>query len=162
MSTEAQERRRRMGMLFRRASKKSLSQLHSPNTQDINAPGVIPKPLEPIYSPEEKRVSLKRIKLQDTVNLSPFVEAQGDGPECEHQLETVVHVQEGEPRLGSLRERYLDKVLQRKKSLGQTRESFEMEEVCRHLTQVCFFVHAFLKTINSNILISSPSHHCTF
>ncbi|KAJ0022708.1 hypothetical protein NQD34_014842 [Periophthalmus magnuspinnatus] len=132
MSPEAREGRRRMGMLFRRASKKSLSQLHSPIPQDltvataITAPGVYPKALEPMYGPEERKVPFKRVKLQDTVSLSPFVEEEGEEAEAQAGTNSSEHAGEGEPR--TVRERFLDRVLQRKRSL-QMRESFEMEEL---------------------------------
>ncbi|XP_072306550.1 uncharacterized protein itprid1 [Eucyclogobius newberryi] len=123
-SPEAQERRRRMGMLLRRASKKSLSQLNSPIQQELTVAtaAVVPKALEPMYGPEERKVPFKRVKLQDTVSLSPFVEEEGEEAEADNN--TTAHVADGEPRMGTVRER----VLQRKRSI-QMRESFEMEEL---------------------------------
>ncbi|XP_055006821.1 protein ITPRID1 [Boleophthalmus pectinirostris] len=132
MSPEARERRRRMGMLFRRASKKSLSQLPGPIPQELTVatamtmPGVLPKALEPTYSPEDRKVPFKRVKLQDTLSLSPFVEEEGEEAEAQGDTTSTGYTPEGEPR--TIRERFLDRVLQRKRSL-QMRESFEMEEL---------------------------------
>ncbi|XP_070784680.1 uncharacterized protein itprid1 [Enoplosus armatus] len=138
---EARERRRRMGMLFRRASKKSLSQIHNHKTQNLTTPAVTtppcaaPESLQPPASLEDKKVPLKRVKpgLLDTVCLSPLAEEQGAGSDPQpqpHVASLIAH--EGALRPWPLKEGQpltVSTVLQRKKSARQARESFEMEEI---------------------------------
>lgn len=137
MSPEARERRKKMAMLFRKASKKSLSQLRNPIPEELTVatahgpPAVLLKQLEPEYGPDERKVTYKKVKLPDPEPLSPFVE-EDETTEAEVQdvnNATAVRNPEGEPRLGTMNDRFLDRVLQGKKSL-QMRESFEMEELC--------------------------------
>lgn len=135
-----------MGILLRRASKKSQSQIHNHNTQDPTTPPATSPPsastesLQPPHSLGDKKVPLKRVKpgLQETVCLSPLVEEQGTSPDAQSQLYVAsFNVQEGALRSGPLREGYpvtANTFLQRKKSPGQARESFEMEEASRTAT----------------------------
>lgn len=118
-----------MGMLLRRASKKSQSQLcHNLNTQDPTTPPDTSPPtastesLQPPPGLGDKKSLLKRVRpgLQETVCLSPLAEEKGASPDPE-----------GAPRPRVPREGYpltTNTLLQRKKSPGQARESFEMEE----------------------------------
>ncbi|KAM7370270.1 hypothetical protein PAMP_011535 [Pampus punctatissimus] len=141
LPAEALERRRRMGMLFRRALKKSQSQMHNHNTQDPTTPhatsphSASTESLQPPPSLEDKKVILKAVKpgLEETVCLSPLAEEQGACPNPQSQLYVASFiVQEESLRPEPLREGYpmtANTFLQRKKSQGQARESFEMEEI---------------------------------
>ncbi|XP_038578434.1 uncharacterized protein PB18E9.04c isoform X2 [Micropterus salmoides] len=135
---ETRERRRQMGMLFRRASKKSLSQIHNHKTQDLTTPAATSPPCAPHESLQippslaDKKVSLKRVKpgLLETVCLCPLAEEQGTGPDRQPHMvsskayEALTHLplMEGQPLMVST-------FSQRKKSLGPARESFEIEEI---------------------------------
>ncbi|XP_071755499.2 uncharacterized protein itprid1 [Centroberyx gerrardi] len=140
LPAEARERRRRMGMLFRRASKKSLSQTHNQNTQDPTTqaatyPSAAPQPSQPLTSLGDKKTPVKRVKpgLQETICLSPLAEEQGPGPDTQPQPQVAFFVaQEGALRPGPLKEGHPltpPTAIQRKRSPGQARESFEMEEI---------------------------------
>ncbi|XP_045920043.1 uncharacterized protein LOC123979958 isoform X2 [Micropterus dolomieu] len=135
---ETRERRRQMGMLFRRASKKSLSQIHNHKTQDLTTPAATSPPCaahESLQIPPslaDKKVSLKRVKpgLLETVCLCPLAEEQGTGPDRQpHMVSSKAYealtpwpLMEGQPLTVST-------FSQRKKSLGPARESFEIEEI---------------------------------
>lgn len=137
---EARERRRRMGMLFRRASKKSLSQIHNQKAQDLSAADVTSPPCaapESLQSPPSllhKKVPSKRLRPGhlETVSLSPLAEELGAGPDSQVQSHVVSFaVQEGVLRPGALKEGHpfiAMSTLQRKKSPCPAKESFEMEE----------------------------------
>ncbi|XP_044032665.1 serine-rich adhesin for platelets isoform X3 [Siniperca chuatsi] len=137
---EAREKRRRMGMLFRRASKKSLSQIHNHKTQDLTTlaetslPCATPESLQLPPSIGDKKVPLKKVKPGlETVCLSPLAEEQGADPYPQaqpHVASLIAH--EGALKPWPLREGLplaVSTFLQRKKSPGQARESFEMEEI---------------------------------
>lgn len=128
-----------MGMLFRRASKKSLSQIHNQKALDLGTPDVpsshaAPESLQTPPSLGDKKVPLKRLKPGhlETVSLSPLAEELGGGPEPQPQSHVVSFMtQEGALRPGALREGHLltaTSFFQRKKSAWQAKESFEMEE----------------------------------
>lgn len=130
-----------MGMLFRRASKKSLSQIHNHKTQDVTTPAATsplcatPELLKTAPSPVDK-VPLKRVKpgLLETVCLSPLAEEQGAGLDPQPHVASL-NAKEGALRPQPLRECHpLTANTQRKKSPGQPRESFEMEEASRTAT----------------------------
>ncbi|XP_059183292.1 protein ITPRID1 [Centropristis striata] len=124
---EAQERRRRIGNLFRRASKKSLSQIHNAKTQDLATPA---PSLQTPLSLGDTKVHVKKAKpgLLETVCLSPLAEEQGTGPDL---LSSSLVAQEGAARPWPQKEGHpltANAFLLRKRSPGQARESFEMEE----------------------------------
>ncbi|XP_075938252.1 uncharacterized protein itprid1 isoform X3 [Anarhichas minor] len=141
LSPEAQERRRRMGILFRRASKKSLSQIHKHKTQDLTTPAATyspcaaPESLQPPFNLGDKKVPSKRVKpgLLETGCLSPLAEEKGAGPDPQPQPNVAPFV----AHEGALSHRPLTEghpltantFLLQKKSLGQARESFEIEEI---------------------------------
>ncbi|XP_078018988.1 uncharacterized protein itprid1 isoform X2 [Epinephelus lanceolatus] len=143
LSPEARERRSRVGMLFRRASKKSLSQIHNQKTPELTAPAATscpcaaPESPQPPSSPGDKTVLLKRVKpgVPETVCLSPLAEEQGAGPDPQPQPnETPLIGQEEALRLRQCPLREGPPVtastsLLRKRSPGLARESFEMEEI---------------------------------
>ncbi|XP_039983198.1 protein TESPA1 isoform X2 [Xiphias gladius] len=140
LPSEAWERRRTMGMLFRRASKKLFSQIHSHKTQDLTTPTAICsscaaiESLQPPPSLGDKKFPLKRSKpgLLETVCLSPLAEEQGTGPDPQPQPQVVSFIgRDGALRPWPLREGHpltANTFLQKKKSPGQASESFEMEE----------------------------------
>ncbi|KAI3355024.1 hypothetical protein L3Q82_017848, partial [Scortum barcoo] len=135
---EAWERRKRMGMLFRRASKKSLSHVHNYNTQDLTTPPVTsppcdaPEKLQPPSILGDKKVPLNRVRPGLRESMCPLAEEQGVGPDPQSQPQVVSLIaQEAALRPWPLREGHPMKVstfLHRKKNPGQARESFEMEE----------------------------------
>ncbi|XP_034005574.1 uncharacterized protein itprid1 isoform X1 [Trematomus bernacchii] len=132
LTPEAREKRRHVGMLFRRASKKSLSQIHNQKSQDLTTPAADPpEAMQPPSSLGDKKSALKRAKPghPEAVCLSPLAEEQGPGPDPNIAAFTV---QEGALRHGPLTEgqpRPPANVLLRKRSTGPARESFEMEEI---------------------------------
>ncbi|KAK9528055.1 hypothetical protein VZT92_014555 [Zoarces viviparus] len=138
---EAQERRRRMGILFRRASKKSLSQIHKHKTQDLTTPAATyspctaPESLQPPFNLGDKKVPSKRVKpgLLETGCLSPLAEEKGAGPDPQPQPNVAPLVaQEGALSHRPLTEGHpltANTFLLKKKSIGQARESFEIEEI---------------------------------
>lgn len=127
-------------MLFRRASKKSLSQIHNQKAQDLSAadvpssPCAAPESLQSPPSLAHKKVPLKRLRPGhlETVSLSLLAEELGAGPDPQSQSHVVsITAKEGALRPGSLREGHpltAMSILQRKKSPCQAKESFEMEE----------------------------------
>ncbi|XP_040022554.2 uncharacterized protein itprid1 [Gasterosteus aculeatus] len=132
---EAQERRRRMGLLFRRASKKSLSQLHTRNhkTQDLNtaaATSAAPESLPPPFSPADKDIPSKKTRhgLLETVCLSPLAEETEAGPDPQAEP-NVAPVMAQEGALGHWALTGGQTSLLGKKSPAQARESFEIEEI---------------------------------
>ncbi|KAK2859311.1 hypothetical protein Q5P01_003931 [Channa striata] len=138
---EARERRRRMGMLFRRASKKSLSQIHNQKAQDLStlsptSPSCAePESLQTAPILGDKKVPLKRLKTGhlETVCLGPLVEEHGAGSDPQYQAHVVsFSAQEGALRPGALKEGHpLTATIsfQKRKGPWQARESFEMEEI---------------------------------
>lgn len=131
-----------MSMLFRRASKKSLGQIHRNKTHGLTIPAANCDPAsesqQPTSSPRDKNVCLKRVKpgSLETVSLSTLAEEQGNDPDLQSQHPLVYLLsQEGalhpSGNNAPLREGHplaAKSFLQRKKSQGQIRESFEMEE----------------------------------
>ncbi|XP_029005258.1 uncharacterized protein itprid1 isoform X2 [Betta splendens] len=126
---EARERRRRMGMLLRRASKKSLSQMHGQKALDLSTAEVA---LQPPPGPGDRKGPSKRPKPgpMEAGSLSPLAEELGAGQEA--QVVVCFMTQEAAPKPGALREGHpltVTSLLQRKKSQWQAKESFEMEEI---------------------------------
>ncbi|XP_036935808.1 protein ITPRID1 [Acanthopagrus latus] len=123
---EDQEKRRRIGMLFRRASKKSLSRIHKNKTQDPLTPSstsptcASPESLQLPPTHGEKRVSLG---LQEKVCLCPLAEEQGAGPDPQSQpLVASLAAQECTPQPRPLRGGHpvtAKTSSQRKKSVSQ-------------------------------------------
>lgn len=131
---EAREKRRRMGQLFRRVSKKSLSQMHNNTSRDLTTP-TTPDSLQYTAALGDKKVLLKRVKHvpQEIGCLSPLAEEHGPGPDPQ----ALPHVpsfiaQEGAVTPWS--QSQAKAFLQRKKSPGQVKESFEMEEASQTAT----------------------------
>ena len=118
LPAEAQERRRRVGLLLRRASKMSLN-LEAGGNAGEGAPAAALKG-------DKKALSLKR-----PAALSPLAEEQGPQDPLLPQVPGAFQPQDGALRLEPLKE---DQPLDtsgppRKRSSGKSRESFEMEEV---------------------------------
>ncbi|KAG8009283.1 hypothetical protein GBF38_017406 [Nibea albiflora] len=132
---EAREKRRRMGQLLKRISKKSL-QMHNNKSQDLTTPAA-PDSLQYTAGPGDKKVLLKRVKHvpQEIVCLSPLAEEQGPGPDPQalHHVPSFI-AQEGAVTPWSKSQ--AKAFLQRKKSTGQVKESFEMEEASQTATAV--------------------------
>lgn len=113
LTPERQERRRQIGALFRRASKKALSQIHSNKPKDIVKPaatsGLCAAP-EPPPSFGDQKVLLKRAKPGLKVHFSPLAEDQGTHRDALRPWSS----REGDPV--------------KKKIPGIIPESFEMDE----------------------------------
>ncbi|KAM8823783.1 uncharacterized protein itprid1 isoform 2-T2 [Spinachia spinachia] len=137
MPPEAQERRRRMGLLFRRASKKTLSQIHMHNhkAQDLSTAGAAPESLQHPIGLGDKDVPSKRLGpgLLETVCLSPVAEETGAGPDPQ----AGPNVAPGTGQEGALGPWSLTggpplmakATLLKRKSPAQAGESFEIEEI---------------------------------
>ncbi|XP_062415048.1 uncharacterized protein itprid1 [Pungitius pungitius] len=139
---EVQERRRRMGLLFRRASKKSLSQIqmHNHKTPDLStaaaasSSSAAPEALQPPFSLGDKDIPSKKLRpgLLETVCLSPLAEETGQDPQAEPNVAPVI-AQEGALRhwalTGGGHPLTPQTMLLRKKSPAQAGESFEIEEI---------------------------------
>ncbi|XP_058481763.1 uncharacterized protein itprid1 [Solea solea] len=134
LSPEARVRRRRMASLFRRASKKSLSQIHQNHTtQDLTSPTdssssspAMPMSLQPPLSLGDENVPEQSVKPGSLENVSPLVEEHGGDPA--HQP----HIgQERALRPGHLREEgpSLSPNTLHRQSQVQVRASTDMEEV---------------------------------
>ncbi|XP_060920362.1 protein ITPRID1 isoform X2 [Labrus mixtus] len=133
---EARERRRRIGLIFRQASKKTLSHIKNKKTQDlttshVTSPLAAPESHYPPSSLGDNRIPLKRVKTGFLETMSPLAEEQGTGPDAQSHPQVAALIaqdgafrslKEGRPLTGN-------PFLQRKKSPGQVRESFEMEEI---------------------------------
>ncbi|XP_041670124.1 uncharacterized protein itprid1 isoform X2 [Cheilinus undulatus] len=134
LSPEARERRKRMSMLFRQASKKTLSNYKKQKTQDLSPSSASSPPHAESHLPPaslgDKGIPLKRVKIGpvETTCLSPLVEELGPGPDVQSQpQEDTLMAEDGPLRPLPLREGRT--VFLRRKSPGQVRESFEMEEI---------------------------------
>lgn len=133
LSPEALERRRRMAMLFRRASKKSLNEIHN-KTQDKTTP----ESLQPQPFLGDKKVQ-KRTKpgQKEVIYLSRLAEEPGAGPEPQDQPQiTSLKAQEGASWPSSEGHPVTaDTFLQRKKIPGTVSEfEFEMDEASQTAT----------------------------
>lgn len=127
-------------MLFRRASKKSLSRIHKNKTQDPLTPSstsptcASPESLQLPPTHGEKRVSLG---LQEKVCLCPLAEEQGAGPDPQSQpLVASLAAQECTPQPRPLRGGHpvtAKTSSQRKKSVSQI-SSIETEASCTATT----------------------------
>lgn len=150
MSPEAREKRKRMGMLLRRASKKTLSLARSSQEQPPTSPTPdsaadseqpVPQTSTPAHTHlPEKRGALKRSRpsLVENSGLTPLVEEQGPLPESSEAqaVELAAGVQESTVRLKSIREARTPAPAPplRKRSPGEHMESFELEEVKQFLS----------------------------
>lgn len=134
-SAEAREKRKRMGMLLRRVSRKTLSQtqIQTQDSQDTNPTPHSPVAhlQQPLAGPPDRRTPLKRARqgLAESICLTPLVEEQGLASEAPEPHSVP---QEGALRLEVGKEYQpliSSGIPTRKKSPGEARESFEMEEV---------------------------------
>ncbi|XP_017346965.1 protein ITPRID1 isoform X3 [Ictalurus punctatus] len=128
LSEEARVRRKRVGMLFQNASKKSLSQLANSRDQQPLSPslaGQSPSPELPGDLPFDKRIPLKR------ASLSPLVEEQtliSEGAEST-ETTTLPQVKGSSPRGGRELKNVTSAIDSAKGSTGVPAESFELEEI---------------------------------
>ncbi|XP_036441923.1 uncharacterized protein itprid1 isoform X2 [Colossoma macropomum] len=132
VSAETKERRKRVGMLLRKASKKSLSQApaaqdHQPLSPPLTGPSSIPDlPADP---PHDKRSPVKRARqcLPDSASLSPLVEEQSSVPEtAEPTLTTPLPQCQSSSQRGA---REPHNIASTQRSPGEPAESFELEEI---------------------------------
>lgn len=136
MSPDAQEKRRRMGLLFRQASKRSLSQIHrnkslavavpaaglvtsksqqlAPSLTDTQLKRVQPGPLEPVSLNTLNKEQEVDSDLQSYPHFVPLVAPEGD---LSH-----VTLKDTQPRAAS-------HFTQKKENPGQTRELSQTYEV---------------------------------
>uniref|UniRef100_A0A4W5M0L1 ITPR interacting domain containing 1 n=1 Tax=Hucho hucho TaxID=62062 RepID=A0A4W5M0L1_9TELE len=138
-SAEAREKRKRMGMLLRRVSRKTLSQtqfqtqIQTQDSQDTNPTPHSPVAhiQQPLAGLPDRRTPLKRARqgLAESICLTPLVEEQGLASEAPEPRSVP---QEGAHRLEVGKECQpltSSGIPTRKKSPGEARESFEMEEI---------------------------------
>ncbi|XP_027004543.2 protein ITPRID1 isoform X1 [Tachysurus fulvidraco] len=128
LSEEARVRRKRVGMLFRNASKKSLSRLTKYRDEQPLSPSLAGQP----YSPElpgdlpiDKRIPLKR------GSLSPLVEEQTLISEGAESTETtsISQFKSSSPRAGKELKNVTSVISSAKAATGMPAESFELEEI---------------------------------
>ncbi|XP_016373620.1 coiled-coil domain-containing protein 129-like isoform X1 [Sinocyclocheilus rhinocerous] len=127
MSAEARERRKRMVMILRRASKKSLSQAKTLQNQHMPPPltsSALSGPESSGMPMVDKRIPSKRTRVSDNSCLSPLEEEQS------------INSDSAEPVLNSLTARGTSDLLKldsfpssAKESLQRPVESFELEEI---------------------------------
>ncbi|XP_017555834.1 protein ITPRID1 isoform X2 [Pygocentrus nattereri] len=132
VSAETKERRKRVGMLLRKASKKSLSQ--APTAQDhqpLSPPltGLSSSPDLPADPPHDKRSPVKRARqsLPDSASLSPLVEEQSSVPETAEPTLTTPLPQCQSISLRGAREPH--NIASTQRSPEEPAESFELEEI---------------------------------
>lgn len=124
-----------MALLFRRASKKSLNQIHNNKTQDITTP----ESLQPQPFLGDKKVQKRGQKpgQKEVIYLSRLAEEPGAGPEPQDQPQiTSLKAQEGAPWPSSKGHPVTaDTFLRRKKIPGTVLEfEFEMDEASETAT----------------------------
>ncbi|KAG7336108.1 hypothetical protein KOW79_000801 [Hemibagrus wyckioides] len=128
LSEEARVRRKRVGMLFRNASKKSLSQLAKYRDEEALSPSLAGQPSSPGLPgdlPLDKRIPLKR------GSLSPLVEEQTLIPEGDESTESTCpsQVNSSSPRGGKELKNVTSVIASAKGGTGVPAESFELEEI---------------------------------
>ncbi|KAI4871236.1 hypothetical protein NFI96_019767 [Prochilodus magdalenae] len=132
VSAETKERRKRVGMLLRKASKKSLSQAltaqdHQPLSPPLTGPSSSPdRPADP---PHDKRSPVKRARqcLSDSASLSPLVEEQSSVPETAESILTNTLPQCKSSSLRRAREPH--NIASTQRDPGEPAESFDLEEI---------------------------------
>ncbi|KAB5586766.1 hypothetical protein PHYPO_G00005330 [Pangasianodon hypophthalmus] len=128
LSEEARLRRKRVGMLFRNASKKSLSQLgHSRDKQPLcpSLAGQSSSPELPGDLPLDKRIPLKRASLSPLVEEQTFVSEEA---ECT-ETTTLPQVKSSSPRGSREMKNVTSAITSAKEGTGVPAESFELEEI---------------------------------
>ncbi|XP_076827976.1 uncharacterized protein itprid1 isoform X2 [Brachyhypopomus gauderio] len=136
ISAETRERRRRVGMLLRKASKKTLSQTPSSQDQQPLSPptmGPVAGPELPPDPPLDRRSPVKRARQSppDSASLSPLAEEQGSVPETDAPTTTSPLPQEKSGGLKGGREpqSVTSPPTSTEKSRGEMADSFELEEI---------------------------------
>ncbi|XP_035386350.1 uncharacterized protein itprid1 isoform X2 [Electrophorus electricus] len=136
VSAETRERRRRLGMLLRKASKKTLSQLPSSQDQQPLSPpmvGPATSPDLPADPPLDRRSPMKRAKQcpPDSASLSPLAEEQGSVPEAAAPTTSFPLPQKKNSNLKGGREvqSFASPLTYTQKSRREMAESFELEEI---------------------------------
>lgn len=138
LSEEARVRRKRVGMLFRNASKKSLSQLANSRNQQPLSPslaGQFSSPELPGELPLDKRIPMK------CASLSPLVEEQAlvsEGAECT-ETTTLPQVKSSSPRGGKELKTVTSAIASAKGGTAVPVESFELEEVMLCLYYIFYY-----------------------
>lgn len=128
LSEEAKVRRRRVGMLFRNASKKSLSQLANSRNQQPLPPSMAGQSSSPELPGDlylDKRIPLKRASLSPLVEEQPLV-SEGTEPT---ETKTLPQVKSSSPRGGRELKNVTSASSSAKSDTGVPAESFELEEV---------------------------------
>ncbi|XP_026114204.1 uncharacterized protein LOC113092738 [Carassius auratus] len=123
MSAEARERRKRMAMILRRASKKSLSQAKTLQNQHTPHPVTSSALSGPDGMPMvDKRIPSKRTRMSDNSCLSPLEEEQSINSEAAEPVLNSLTTTSDLLKLDFLPS-------STKESLQQPVESFELEEI---------------------------------
>lgn len=136
LSEEARVRRKRVGMLFRNASKKTLSQLANTRDQQRLPPSLSGQCFSPEQSGDlDKRIPLKR------ASLSPLVEEQALVSEGEESTEitTLPQVKSSSQKGSREMKNVTATIVSPKGATGVPAESFELEEVW-----LCLFIFYYL------------------
>ncbi|KAM9487995.1 uncharacterized protein itprid1 isoform 1-T1 [Clarias gariepinus] len=126
LSEEARVRRKRVGMLFRNASKKTLSQLANTRDQQRLPPSLSGQCFSPEQSGDlDKRIPLKR------ASLSPLVEEQALVSEGEESTEitTLPQVKSSSQKGSREMKNVTATIVSPKGATGVPAESFELEEI---------------------------------
>ncbi|XP_028290470.1 uncharacterized protein itprid1 isoform X2 [Gouania willdenowi] len=127
-----------MSLLFRRASQKSLSQIKSLKFQEVQSPvSRSPCPISPLALQPSKGLKLDRVSSKtskpeslEMMHLDPLMEEKEVGDEMLGKNDSIFSVQEQAPGSAPVSEgRPFTPRRFPKRHLGQTAESFEMEEI---------------------------------
>lgn len=153
LSEEARVRRKRVGMLFQNASKKSLSQLADSGNQQPLSPslaGHFSSPEFPGELPLDKRIPMKRVSLSPLVEEQTLVSEEAESPETT----TLPQVKSSSPRGGKELKNVTSTIASAKVGTGMPAESFELEEVmllnCIKFVLNC--IHFFLLLYDFSLL----------
>lgn len=92
---DALKRKRHIGMLFRRALKKSRDQIHNSTTHDLTTTGSL-QPLQPSLEDKKDLLNVTNLGQNEVTCLSQLEKEQRDGrePQAQHQM-TSLKTQEG-------------------------------------------------------------------
>lgn len=137
ISEEARVRRKRVGMLFRNASKKLLSQLASSRAQHPLSPSLAGQSSSPELPGDvlEKRIQLKRANLSPLVEEQTFVSEEAESTETT----TLPQVKSSSPKEGRELKNVTSAINSARRGTGVQAESFELEEV-----MLCLYFHFLL------------------
>lgn len=138
LSEEARVRRKRVGMLFRNASKTLLSQLANSRAQQPLSPSLSGQSSSPELPGDvllDKRIPLKRASLSPLVEEQTFISEGAESTETT----TLPQVKSSSPKGGRELKNVTSAITAAKGCTGMPAESFELEEV-----MPCLYFHLLL------------------